>query len=278
MSIEPIALGIIAASLTSSAAIEQSSSFASPRCSIEWIDAFALEQHLRIELAMATPRLPAELVSIDELACVRAEPILPIAITASASTSYYDLALGDVPRDARPRVAAIALAELLRTRAERAPLPPSVTARSPPIDHRDRIDLHAAGLVRFFPAAGAGAAPSASTIFFGARAGVGWPLATPLSLALEADASFLRASRDQAIGRVKADVAAVSIGVSWLKRDGPVALSVGPRIEGGWIWARGEPRAPSTASSPGNGPVVLAEAHGSLALELDRRWRFRLEA
>jgi hypothetical protein len=170
------------------------------------------------------------------------------------------VSLADIEPVARPRVLAMAMAELVRS---------SMAATVPPVAHTELdVRLHfeapppartegraASPSLGWFAAAETRAFPQAAGGMFGARAGAHVPLGSWLEWIV--DAGVLFGSAHDALGDVHGTVATAGMGLLGVGGTSGLLLGVGPRVEGGVGWFRGHATAPGAIASSATAPLVL---------------------
>ena len=205
-----------------------------------------------------------------------------LTFTSGATQETRAIRLADTDAVARPRVLAIAMADLVRSgmgavksslpaspalppAAEAKPLPPLVldvrVQLDPPLEPRRRratFGLWVAGETRLF-ADGAG--------LLAARGGVELPLTDRLALIV--DVAVAETSAHDPLGDIDGTLG--TLGASFLALGGTsdVVLGVGPRAEAGVGWFHGEAAAATTLASSATSAVAF--------LGLSGLARFRLE-
>lgn len=279
--------------------------FERPACVPVAFDEGALERLLRIELAAAgVHEVVIAAVSVEPDA-KRAPPAARLALDGACadgdgivaklgtSASTMEVArwipLGDVPRAARSRTVAMALAELVRSSwpalaAELSPIAPPPPAEVPPAPPMSppgargipseekstparpvvparalRWTVAATGEARgFFPQGSA---------FFGGHVGARMVRAP---FAVSASVGAWRSSRSDPLGDVDAWLVSGAIGAAAGGRAGAVELYAGPEIEIGWAHARGTPMKGARGFA-GDDCVVLAGLRGELRFPIAGR-------
>jgi hypothetical protein len=183
------------------------------------------------------------------------------------------VSLADIEPVARPRVLAIAMAELVR--AGMAAASTAAPVASPQLDVRIRLEStpvpreeHGAlASMGWFAAVETRAFPQASGGMFGARAGTHVPVASWIEWV--ADAGVLFGSAHDALGDIDGTVATLGTGLLGVGGTSGLLLGVGPRVEAGAGWYRGHATAPGAAASRANTPLAL------LALSAEASFRVR---
>src|SRR6185369_5241198 len=164
--------------------------------------------------------------------------------------------LGDVEPAGRPRVLALAVAELLRQRAEAATsAAPPAAARPSPLALR--LGAEARVYSRF------------STPLYGGRLGAG-VRARSLPVALALDVLFLTGRSQLELGAADLRAIAATLALDWVPLSGAAVLAVGPRVELGRGSVTGRAGAPAVSAGSTAGLLGGAALAGSLALRAGR--------
>jgi hypothetical protein len=243
----------------------------SPLSDGSWVDLLRVElaaDHIPVRLAPDSREGPH--VSIESHPCDGAATSATLTFVSGEVRRTRTVGLTDVDPVARPRVLAIAMADLVRAgfaaasavvpvpppasptvevrieHQQRQPPPPVVATVEPA--HHGGLGVFAAGETRLF-------AP-VSTGVFGARAGVSVPTLDWLLLVMDAG-GFSGTSHDT-LGDVVGTIG--TVGLSLQGRGGPrgLTLAAGPRIEAGLGWFRGHTTDPLVHASSATSPVVFA--------------------
>jgi hypothetical protein len=235
-----------------------------------WVDLLRVElaaDHIPVRFAPDSLHDPH--VSIESHPCDGPVTSATLTFVSGEVRRTRTVGLTDVDPVARPRVLAIAMADLVRAGVAAAnavvptppPVPPTLEVR---IEHEQRqaplpvgasvepahhggLGLFAAGETRLF-------AP-VSTGVFGARAGVTVPTLDWLLLVVDGGA-FSGTGHDT-LGDIVGTIG--TVGLSLQGRGGPKGLSLaaGPRIEAGLGWFQGHATNPLVRASSATSPVVF---------------------
>ena len=268
-----------------------------PACAHAPLDVAAFAAILRVELrafpyevavaadgpADGARRAAGPQVTIETAPCAEATTSVEAIVDGAPDGRRVRRAvdLGDVEPAGRPRVLALAVAELLRQRAEAAtsaappaaapsPAPPpppagdaaASAARPPPLGLR--LAAEARVYSRF------------STPLYGGRLGAG-RRARRLPIALALDVLFLTGRSQLELGAADLRAIAASVALDWVPLSGAAALAVGPRVELGRASVTGRAGAPAVSAGSTAGLLGGAALAGSLALRAGRAFQPFLE-
>jgi hypothetical protein len=248
---------------------------------------------LRVELAADGVRVLAPESASASAASpyVSAEPdpcgvakVATLTFTSGEVHQTRTVNLIDVNSDARSRVLAIAMADLVRQGLAAAKTtvqaPPAVTPTPQELDVHIQLERAPAT-----PAPPSKAATSKSLSLmvlggvetktfaqgniglFGPRAGVLFPLGS--WLLLDTDAGVFWGNGHDPLGDVDETVGTVGVGLLGTGGPGGVLLGVGPRIEAGVGWFRGNASAPTTVASSTSSSVLLLALSGVAAFRIN---------
>ena len=227
---------------------------------------------LRVELASdgigvrsagSSPPSESAVVAVEPASCDQAAKTAALTFVSGNVRLSRRLDLADVEPIARPRVVAIALADLIRSGiAAQAPTPPAAPTEPPHTDlHIQReatppkkppapapsLALLAAGETKRFARSNNG--------LFGARAGA--QLQPLREAALLIDAGALVGSARDPLGSISETVATLGVSLLGTGRTHAVSFGVGPRVEAGLGWFRGHADGPQAGASSATSPLVL---------------------
>jgi hypothetical protein len=189
-----------------------------------------------------------------------------VDVTATRRAITRQVALADLPPEARPRALALAVAELLRTAGEPAPpeaAPPAPPAPSGPPQRPLTLTGNVAGEMRIHV--------SRDTTLWGPRLGV-MLSGGPWQLSLDAGVAAGRRQVD--LGELSTLLASASLFAGPRFVLGPVITSVGPAGTLGWARIEGQSNMAGVVSGRGSGIVgtaglrVAAEGPAGGALRL----------
>jgi hypothetical protein len=93
---------------------------------------------------------------------------------------------------------------------------------------------------------------------------------TPLRFHADAGAAF--GSAHDPLGSVQLTLVSGSAGLALLGRAGALSVEIGPRIEGGWIRARGSPIGTSAGGGRLDSAFMAASLFGGLGIAWSPRW------
>lgn len=160
---------------------------------------------------------------------------------ARAATAEREVSLADVVEAARPRALALAVAELVRSLGQGAPVakpeaPPAMAAAAPappsplPPGRSAALSLHLEAEAR--------GVPTRDTLLWGGRAGFGaaWGW---LHMGLDVGGGLGSARVDDS-GDVLLRTLSAGLGLGPRFASGAVVLDLGLRAELGWVWVRGK--------------------------------------
>jgi hypothetical protein len=203
-------------------------------------------------------------VSVDPNQCDEASTWAKLSCAVGDVQRARAIDLGDVAPIARPRVVAMAAAELVRSCnvAVHVSAPgPVVVAEQhlavvePP--RRSSLSFDATGEARMFA--------HESTVLFGPRVGVA---KRALGLLLSADGGVLFGRTHDPLGQIDGTVATVAASVLATTRIDGVVLGVGPRGEAGIGWFRGQAAMPTISESARTSPLAFVAVTGELWFHL----------
>ena len=223
-----------------------------------------------IEVRAADANLTSEspVVAVEPAKCDQTERTATLTFVSGDVRLTRNLDLADVEPVARPRVVAIALADLIRSGVVARP-PPPTAAPSEPIRLDVHIQLEAprapppivlkppapASSLALFAGAETRLFARGNAALLGARGGAE---VRPIpEAALVIDASGLAGSARDPLGEVRETVA--TLGVSLLGTGGThgASFGVGPRIEAGLGWFRGHANVPLVRASSTSAALVF---------------------
>jgi hypothetical protein len=233
-----------------------------------WLELLRVElasDGIRVSSADASPPSESSVVAVEPASCDQAAQTAALTFVSGNVRLTRTLDLADVEPIARPRVVAIALADLIRSGiATQAPTPPA--ARTQPLHLDVHIQLEATP-----PKELSAPAPSRSlallaagetklfargnTGLFGARAGA--ELQPLREAALLIDAGALAGSARDPLGEISETVATLGVSLLGTGRTHAVSFGVGPRVEAGLGWVRGHASGPQASASSATSPLVL---------------------
>ena len=203
-------------------------------------------------------------IMLDATPCDAAATSATLSFAAGSVTQSRAVDLRDIAAVARPRVLAIAMADLVRSglaaarpREPGLPSPPAellvrVALSTPPETPRapapPRVGFFAAAETRVF---------AQGSALFGARAGVLVPLDPRLVLGL--DGGVLAGSAYDTLGDIETTVGTLGASLHATGEARGASFGVGPRIEGGLGWFRSHAGGPLTlAASATTGLAFLS--------------------
>jgi hypothetical protein len=243
-----------------------------------WVDL------LRVELAAdrvqvrsndgAAPPPAAPRVALETSPCDGSPATATLTYSAGEVRRSRTVGLADIEPVARPRVLAMAMAELVRSGM-------AASVSAPPVAHADldvRVRFEAAPPVPaesrgpalslgWFAAAETRAFPQAAGGMFGARTGSHVPLTSWIEWV--ADAGVLFGSAHDALGDIDGTAATLGTGLLGVGGTSGLLLGVGPRVEAGVGWFRGHATAPGATASRATSPLAL------VALSAEASFRVR---
>ena len=97
----------------------------------------------------------------------------------------------------------------------------------------------------------------------------------PLRVQCDIGAAF--GSVNDSLGDIELTIATGGVGLAWFGRPGPVRLEIGPRVELGWAEARGLPSRPSVSGGAAGAFLAIASMSASAWTDLAGPWRGMLE-
>jgi hypothetical protein len=231
-----------------------------------WVDLLRVElaaDHVEVRAVGGdSPPPGAPQVAIEPSACAGSPTNATLTYSAGELRRSRTVSLVDIEPVARPRVLAMAMAELVRSGMVAAAASPSVgraeldvhvqlVAPPPPrIDTRD-----AAPSLGWFGAAETRAFVQAAGGVFGARAGAHVPLGSWIEWV--ADAGVLFGSAHDALGDIDGTVATAGTALLGVGGTSGLLLGVGPRAEAGLGWFRGHATVRGATSSSATAPLAL---------------------
>jgi len=236
-----------------------------------WLELLRVElsaDGIEVRSADANATSESPVVAVEPAKCDQTERTATLTFVSGDIRLTRNLDLADVEPIARPRVVAIALADLIRSGVvAQAPPPPA-----PPSDPI-RLDVHvrleaprAPPPILLKPSAPASSlalfAGAETRLFARGNAGLvgarGGAQVQPIrEAALVIDASGLAGSARDPLGEIRETVA--TLGVSLLGTGGThgASFGVGPRIEAGLGWFRGHADGPLVRASSTSSPLVF---------------------
>jgi hypothetical protein len=235
-------------------------------CARPWIDEARTLRILEVELREER----AEMIVARTASCASEGSTFRAAILNGERPPYpVAVPLADVPLEARPRVAALAIAERVREqsqvkKASDHPPPTAavvLTASTALPEHRS-LAVYAAFETEVFLRFGAP--------LFGAGVGLRVPWSS--AWIAEIDASYARTSRDHTLGTVDLQRAGAAIGVQLAHEDERWSVGVGPRLALAYAWTRGHPSDPTVRSGSGSDLVASAALRAFGAWNVADRW------
>lgn len=256
-----------------------------PWTSSAWIDLLRAElaaDGIAVRAASDANATEAPRVSVDPSQCAATATSATLTFSAGTVRKTREVRLADAEPIARPRVLAIAMAELVRSALSTAS---GESERKPAAELDVRIHLEPArALTTSAPvpetrattstavvvAAEARTFPEGGTALFGGRAGLLVPLAE--SVALVADGGVLRGSAHDPLGDIHATVVTLGAALLGTGHAGSVLLGVGPRFEGGIAWLAGDAAAASTAVSTKTTGLVLVAMTAMASFAIRPSW------
>jgi hypothetical protein len=230
---------------------------------------------LRVELAAdrievrsaeaAAPSSAAPRVAMEAVPCEGSAVSATLTFSSGAVQRTRTVALGNTEPVARPRVLAMAMAELVRSGIGAAKVP----AAAVPAQLDVRVRLEIAPPARAEPPATPATEPAAAFFLagetrafvqgagglFGARAGAQVALAP--WLAWVADAGVSASSAHDPLGDVDGTIATLGAGLLGTGGAGDVRLGVGPRVEAGIGAFQGHATAPLATASRATTALAL---------------------
>lgn len=240
-----------------------------------WLELLRVElstDGIEVRSGDANPSAESPLVAVKPTQCDQTERTAALTFVSGDLRLTRRLDLADVEPIARPRVVAIALADLIRSGIAaqtltppaapshpiqldlhiqlEAPAAPTPTVRKPPAPAptpTSSFALFAAAETRLFARGNAG--------LLGARGGV---QVQPIpAVAVVFDANGLTGSARDPLGEIRETAA--TLGVSLLGTGGThgAFFGVGPRIEGGFGWFRGHADVPLVQASNKSSPLIF---------------------
>jgi hypothetical protein len=229
---------------------------------------------LRVELAAdrievrsadaAAPSSTTSRVAMEAVPCEGSPVSATLTFSSGAIQRTRTVALDDTEPVARPRVLAMAMAELVRSGVAVARPPAAVVPAQ--LDVRVRLEAPPAAraeapaperAVAFFVAGETRAFVQGAGGLFGARAGA--QVAIVPWLAWVADAGVSASSAHDQLGDVDGTIATLGAGLLGTGGTGDVRLGVGPRVEAGVGSFQGHATAPrATASRATTGLALFA--------------------
>lgn len=254
-----------------------------PRCAQLPYDDAELRRMLELELRQrgldpqAPGTLPRRAARLESLGCDAANDELVLSLVdASGHVAVRDLALGEVPAGARPRLLALLIAESLQAlpatgaeaARERAPGPSgrgaaerAATREATVGTPSARAELGVAVLAR-------------STLdelqpFWGVELNLGLPAWHGLRWAI--DAAWVTHTASTGLGKLRADWWTAAFGLDLL-HDGAVTIAIGPRVDVGYVIATGD-NVPDAHGTDQSAALLLLGARASVAASLGGAWR-----
>jgi hypothetical protein len=222
-------------------------------------------------------------VSVTPSPCAGTATSATLTFSAGSVRRTREVRLGDAEPIARPRVLAIAMAELVRSalsasssesdrdrdRAPAAEVDVRIHLEQPLIMGAPIPEARSSSAA-VFVAAEARTFPAGGTALFGGRAGLLVPLGD--SVALVADGGVLRGSAHDALGDIDATVVTLGAALLGTGHVGSVMLGVGPRFEGGLAWLSGDAAAATTAASTKTTGLVLVAMTAMASFQIRPSW------
>ncbi|MEO7034982.1 MAG: hypothetical protein ABI548_13820 [Polyangiaceae bacterium] len=227
-----------------------------------------------IEVRSADANLTSEspVVAVEPTKCDQTEGTATLTFVSGDIRLTRNLDLADVEPIARPRVVAIALADLIRSGVVAQAPPPAAPSSPIRLDVHIQLEAPVAPpplvlkplvLKPLAPASSLALFAAAETSLFardnagllGARGGV--PIQPIREAALVIDANALAGSARDPLGEIRETVA--TLGVSLLGTGGThgASFGVGPRLEAGVGWFRGHATGPLVRASSTSSPLVF---------------------
>jgi hypothetical protein len=225
----------------------------------------AISKLVRLELPAQDEPAPAATMRAS-LRC-RGE-VADLVVHDARGTQELSLSLHDTPLQARPRLLALSIAELVATgRLEpSAPVAPVAPAPIATVARTVRASLWLSfGVLRE-------AKPALWSPLLALAAGYDWG-----SIAGLADLAFESGESRSERAAVRARVLSLSLVpmLPLLRGRVPLALGVGARA--GWAWLDARPHSSDLAGRALSGPYFAPVARAALGLALSERWSLRLE-
>ncbi len=223
--------------------------------------------------APASPEPAGPRVEADPAVCGGAAPSATLVLSIGDQRRTRTVQLYDVDPVARPRVIAIAMAELVR--AGVAAAKPEAVAPTP-----GSMDVY----VRFEgprpappPAAALFAAAETKvfgqqgTAVAGARAGIELPFVRHAALGL--DLGALAGTAQDPLGGIDATLATLGASLHLIGGSRSLSFGVGPRFEAGVGWFRGSAAAPlATRAASATSPLAFLTMSGVASFAIQGRW------
>jgi hypothetical protein len=227
---------------------------------------------LRVELASdgigvrsADASLPAEsaVVAVEPASCDQAARTATLRFVSGNIRRTQTLDLADVEPIARPRVVAIALADLIRSSiTAQAPAPPTAPTEPPHSDlHMQREASPPkqppapAPARALFAAAETKVFSRGNAALLGVRGGAQVQPIAPATLAI--DAGALAGSAQDTLGDIRETLATLGVSLLGTGRTHGVSFGIGPRVEAGLGWFRGHAVGPLASASSATSPLVF---------------------
>jgi hypothetical protein len=276
-----------AAPLPESAAEAETVVVSPPSCGAEGFPLVAFLDSLRVELAGRglrcctvaqagddTPTGPALRVKVEWTPCTPEALRVQISAhePAAARMVAREMSLADVVKTARPRALALATAELIRWLRQApsetpttlvAPARAQPSAPTPLTPARSNArSLHVAAEMRGFPAH--------DTLLWGGRARFTghWRM---LHADFDLGANSARVGSDLGDVRLRSVSAGLGLGPRLAART--FLIDIGPRLELGWAWIRGEPGFTDVRSDAISGVIFSAGFRLAIEAPAQLRWR-----
>lgn len=232
-----------------------------PDCWPSWLDPAELET-----LLAAEPVDEAQVaLRIVDCRAQGSEVEIEARLAPGTDLVRERVALGDVAPSLRLRTLALAIAELLATSPLRAASPGAV---DPTVDRAESADHDGGGPTLEL---GLGGSVRLWTVDRGLQWGLrgtgSLELGGPWFVEAELNAEWGRAEAQ--LGQVERGLVSTGVGGGLQWRRSRLGLAVGPRLEVGWVWARGEGAATDVSTQTVGGPLfapgLAARARYSLS-------------
>lgn len=223
-------------------------------------------------------------VFVDPSTCAATATTATLTLATGSLRKTREVHLADTDAIARPRVLAIAMAELVRSTLSAASV--DGADRKPRVELDVRIHLEpspaiaregsspsstrAGASTSVFAATEVRTFPEGSTGLFGGRLGLLVPLVE--SVALVADAGVLGGTAHDSLGDIGATVVTFGAALLGTARAASVVVGVGPRIEGGVAWLGGEAGAATTSATTETTGLLTIAMSAAASVQLRRSW------
>jgi len=261
------------------------SSCVGPRSSLgEWVELLRVElaaDDVRVELREeGTSTVRDSYVSVEWPGCSGVPSSATLTFSRGPIQRTRNLPLVGVDPAARPRVVAIAVADLARQGLAAArtsvssepasPEPPhegAQTARRPPATRTDPSGWRS---VSILASADAKAFASGHAWLFGPRVGSRIPIGS--RFVVSTDVGVLWGSANDPLGRVDETVGTFGVGLLAAVVTPSITFGVGPRFEAGIGWFRGYAAEATTTASSARSPLVLLALAGLASFRIEQPW------